>query len=274
MRDVAAAALLQPRLGPRQRARSQPSAARLPAPATGVPGDLTPRHPPARAPLSLSPSATRSWANTSQPALPWEPKGGYCDHSPIGGPSEENLYCTADMGLTQADTTAIRDAWWDTIHEVEATIVAHGGFAWSSFFKIAGAPQNLTQCLSYFRHYCSSETSLPRSAMQMTVGWDRDTGELTQGSQDLASFLLTRGPYAWLGYGWIGCTNSSVPGAGGSGAYAFPPEWRADYGEPVDATRTCAESVPGASGVFTRAWTKADVSFDCNTFTGSVTPKA
>jgi hypothetical protein len=28
--------------------------------------------------------------------------------------------------------------------------------------------------------------------------------------QDLASFLVVRGPYAWLGYGWQGCTNGDV----------------------------------------------------------------
>jgi hypothetical protein len=39
--------------------------------------------------------------NTSSPIAPWQPKEGFCDHSPIGGATEEDLYCTADMGLTQ-----------------------------------------------------------------------------------------------------------------------------------------------------------------------------
>ena len=36
-----------------------------------------------------------------QPVQNWEPKEGFCDHSPIGGATEEDFYCTADMGLTQ-----------------------------------------------------------------------------------------------------------------------------------------------------------------------------
>ena len=27
---------------------------------------------------------------------------------------------------------------------------------------------------------------------------------------DLANFLLTRGPYAWLGHGWLGCSHEWV----------------------------------------------------------------
>ena len=34
-------------------------------------------------------------------------------------------------------------------------------------------------------------------------------------AQDLASFLLVRGPYAWLGHGWVGCDRE----------YHFPPEF-------------------------------------------------
>ena len=29
--------------------------------------------------------------------------------------------------------------------------------------------------------------------------------------QDLATFLLVRGPYAWIGYVWSGCTDSGYP---------------------------------------------------------------
>ena len=33
--------------------------------------------------------------------------------------------------------------------------------------------------------------------------------------QDLANFLLIRGPYSWLGWGWKGCSQH----------YYFPPEF-------------------------------------------------
>ena len=83
--------------------------------------------------------------------------------------------------------------------------------------------------------------------------------------QDLATFLLTRGPYAWLGYGWQGCTEGPVHDAYG--------EWGAemdeDYGEPVDVT--CKETVPGVSGVFERKWSNANVVLDCKAWTGTIT---
>ena len=77
---------------------------------------------------------------------------------------------------------------------------------------------------------------------------------------DLANFLLIRGPYAYLGHGWKGCSRT----------YEYPDALAADYGEPVDSV--CTETAPG-SGVFTREWTKATVSMDCKTFTPTITMK-
>lgn len=76
-----------------------------------------------------------------------------------------------------------------------------------------------------------------------------------------AEFLLTRGEYALLGYSWFGCTD-------GSNQNPRAPEWDEDFGEPVDAN--CYETSPGSSGVFTRAWTGATVSWDCAAGHGSI----
>ena len=75
--------------------------------------------------------------------------------------------------------------------------------------------------------------------------------------QDLATFLLVRGPFAWLGYGWIGCNQP----------WEFRPEMSADYGEPLGA---CYETAAG-SGVFQRKWSKADVQMDCNAWAANIT---
>jgi hypothetical protein len=37
---------------------------------------------------------------------------------------------------------------------------------------------------------------------------------LTAPEQDVAGFMLVRGPYAWLGWSWMGC---QVRGGGGGG---------------------------------------------------------
>ena len=52
--------------------------------------------------------------------------------------------------------------------------------------------------------------------------------------------------------------------------YQVPDLLNADYGEPVDAV--CYETAP-SSGIFKRAWTKADVQMDCATWTPTITFK-
>ena len=83
---------------------------------------------------------------------------------------------------------------------------------------------------------------------------------ISQLKQDLANFLLIRGPFAWLGHGWKGCSQN----------YPFPPEFDLDYGEPIDPV--CKETAPH-SGVFTREWSKASVKMDCATWTPTITMK-
>ena len=75
---------------------------------------------------------------------------------------------------------------------------------------------------------------------------------------DTAEFLLTRGPYALLGYSWCGCTN-------GQQMRPRAKEWDDDYGEPLGV---CKETSPG-SGVFEREWTGATVQWNCNAGDGA-----
>ena len=77
---------------------------------------------------------------------------------------------------------------------------------------------------------------------------------------DLAAFLLTRGPHAYLGHSWRGCSRE----------YLFPPALNADYGEP---TELCKETSAG-SGVFERDWSKATVRLDCGSYAAKITMKA
>ena len=80
--------------------------------------------------------------------------------------------------------------------------------------------------------------------------------------QDLATFLLVRGDYAWIGHGWTGNGNHY------SGNWS--PLFEADYGTPL--TNSCSED--GAKpGVFHRSWTKAEVEMDCNAWTGHIKMK-
>lgn len=91
-------------------------------------------------------------------------------------------------------------------------------------------------------------------------GCDASSVTLPEFEQDLANFLLTRGQYAWLGHGWLGCSRE----------YQFPDALNADYGEPTSGL--CKETAPN-SGVFTREYSKASVKMDCNSWTPTITMK-
>jgi len=75
--------------------------------------------------------------------------------------------------------------------------------------------------------------------------------------QDIATFLLVRGPYAWIGYGWIGCSKPWVR----------PPGVDIDYGEP---TSDCKEI---QTGVFTREYSKATITMDCPNWKATIKMK-
>ena len=95
---------------------------------------------------------------------------------------------------------------------------------------------------------------------------DPQTQQLPYFMQDLATFLLVRGPFAWLGYGWNGCMNDGSGHQSWSGTYRRPEAMEEDYGEPLEPL--CREVRPG---VFQRKWSKADVELDCQAFQGKVT---
>ena len=74
--------------------------------------------------------------------------------------------------------------------------------------------------------------------------------------RDLAAFLLLRGPYAWIGRGWGGCSPE--------GPAPLPEELGWDVGVPLG---NASEVEPG---VFERRWSKASVRFNCTSWEGEV----
>lgn len=157
----------------------------------------------------------------------------------------------------EAWTTAMTDAWCAVRHRAFDAAVAAGGWFWQ-MFSLQSTP-TAVECAASIRGMCAAgESSAYYNATTMhSLTGDHST--LPNLAQDLATFLLLRGPYAFLGFGWSGCGNE----------VAFPAELRVDYGVPAGL---CAETGPG-SGVFRREWTQATVEMDCNTYTGTVTLK-
>ena len=82
----------------------------------------------------------------------------------------------------------------------------------------------------------------------MTMQWGSDSKE-----QILAAFLIGRGPYAYVGYGWNG---GPLP--------SWDPMWDAfDVGVP---TGLCVSS----GGVYSRTYSRGSASLDCNTWTATL----
>merc|ERR1712187_243564 len=87
-------------------------------------------------------------------------------------------------------------------------------------------------------------------------------------TQDLAAFLLLRGPYAWIGYNWVGCVGSPPLDRGKRPQdIEYPRAFAFDYGTPWG---TCKETGVDTK-VFTRKWTNAHVTLDCHDFTAKIT---
>ena len=175
-----------------------------------------------------------------------------------GGPSESGEHALADMGLSPQDVVDISAGWVLSMKGVQQAVLDKGGFDWRLFSPghgtIGSDPIGGShRCAAALRARCVHNDTLQHSALMMDAG--KTSGDFMP---NLAAFLLIRGPYAWFGNAWQGCNN--IP--------ARRPELDRDYGTPMGA---CVETHSG-SGVFTRSWTRADVTVDCNAWTGTIDP--
>jgi hypothetical protein len=207
------------------------------------------------------------WVDSPEPINPDgdQPAEGYCTHGPVGGPSEIQLNCTDDMGLGQADVTAIKAGWESTFSQVYDVMDEMGAYAYLGFTFVSTPGPG--EAAATIRALCAEGTGGAQynAAAQYLLTTpaeccppDRNT-TLLQFEQDLAFFQLVRGPWSFVGYGWEWCATD----------YQMPPGLFLDYGDPLG---TCAETAPG-SGVFSRPFTRSTAFFDTNVYAGNVTMK-
>jgi hypothetical protein len=134
--------------------------------------------------------------------------GGCPCNDPVQGPTEVNKDSQHDMGLSDADVKAITLGWSDTMAAVETAILKNNGYTWSLIPKQQYANAAPTM-LSSDPHECTAELAnacLTTSVWQnfpVLFGFTTKGTELPQLKQDLAFFLLARGPFAYV--------RSSVP---------------------------------------------------------------
>jgi hypothetical protein len=187
------------------------------------------------------------------------------------GPSEFERNCLLDMGLTKANRDAITVGWRQTTAAAMEAVYEAGGWVWQmfsgcGFSSVSTGPA----CVAAFENACmpGSRQQTRMCYFDLKLADPNAPGSIVDAASDVAKFLLARGPFAFLGTGWVGCApDDGVEGGGHNQTYVRPAEFDVDYGEP---TGLCVQTTPG---VFVRHWTKATVSHDCSSGRSSIAMK-
>ena len=113
------------------------------------------------------------------------------------------------MGLSPEQVTAMITAWLANQQAWRDKLVASGKFEWFLFYggQQTAPGQNQTcgqcTCASYLRANCGANG--PSQNGTLFYGFSRIAHRtpfpLPSPDQDIAAFLLSRGPYAFFGYG-------------------------------------------------------------------------
>ena len=199
---------------------------------------------------------------------------------PVQGPSEINRYSQLDMGLSDADIAAITQGWLETMTAVQARVLELGGFTWSLMLGQSNAnaapvmlPSDPKGCAALLQGACQpgSSEQIQLQSAPLLFGLKASHGNasvpLPQLEQDVAAFLLLRGPSAFIGWGqrgltwpvgvsWANQTNKTV---------LLPPLLRSNFGAPLS---NCSQVKPG---VFRRAYESVVATLDCNSFSAQLT---
>lgn len=211
----------------------------------------------------------------TQDTLLHQPKislGWLDDSMKMSGPTEENPYFQADAGFSNDTMRELVQAYEQSMGELHREIAERGGWAWQMTKGRGPQVRNISKHGHHPAVNVSSSDCMKKLRSQHCVpeppAWQYSSiygllppDVIADPVSATAEFLLTRGPYAWLGYSWIGCSSSPRP---------YPHDlWTADYGAPKGP---CTETTDG-SGVFEREWSKATIQWDCHSGRGKITMK-
>ena len=163
---------------------------------------------------------------------------------------QEHADAPANMGLSQLQLLRAQNATYTFFNAAVAALASTGHFIWQGFNGneqgdpdgVGIAPTSST-CAAFMESTCDASWQ----AVPTTMQWpSRASDKLPV----LAAFLITRGPYSYIGYGWNG---GPLP--------PWDPLWDVyDVGVP---TGTCTQTAPG---VFARSWSRGTATLDCNTW--------
>lgn len=167
---------------------------------------------------------------------------------------QEHGSAPTNMGLSAIQLAMLQNDTHTFVQHAISTLAASGHYIWQGFNNNPGGDPDAvapgpspTSCVSYMSQGCDARWQ----AVPMTMQWQPDDDGVKE--QLLAAFLIVRGPYAYVGYGWNG---GPLP--------AWDTLWDTDVGTPVGL---CQQPAPG---VFTRLWSNGNATLDCNTWTAQL----
>lgn len=163
---------------------------------------------------------------------------------------QEHPDAPANMGLSAVQLLLAQNSSFAFFNAAVAALAENGDFIWQGFDGLqqgdpdgVGAAPTRGTCAAYMAQVCDPAWQrVPRS-----VAWPSAQADKLP---VLASFLVSRGPWDYVGWGWYG--------AGSIGLPTWDPIFDAyDVGEPAG---DCELSAPN---VWTRKWTKGTATLDC-----------
>jgi hypothetical protein len=124
-----------------------------------------------------------------------------------------------------------------------------------------------TTCSAFLTQACSASSPWQSTPLMFGIHMGTASAPIPYINQDVAAFLLMRGPWAWIGAGvWGMSWPVGMSFNAQNTPVARPIQMDTDYGLPVDAV--CAQV---SSGVFSRRWSNAHVTLDCNAWIANIT---
>lgn len=127
-------------------------------------------------------------------------------NDPVAGPSEIDPYSQTDMGLSNHSVSDITQGWLHNMERVQEAILSAKGYTWSLIPGQANANAqpvivNATNCAATLRNATLAPEVYQSAPLIAGLSYNSTTSAFPWLSQQLAAFLLMRGPYAYIGWG-------------------------------------------------------------------------
>jgi hypothetical protein len=127
----------------------------------------------------------------------------------------ESAGTLANLGLSKEQGAQVSEYYWAHMNTVYTELLKRGKFAWqllwtgqedcaykNSYSCLGTTGTNILinkgNCAAKLRTFCKPDSDAQTRAMMFPFA-GKDTDKLPEFEQDLANFLLTRGPHAFLG---------------------------------------------------------------------------